>query len=58
MNILRLILATAGGFLAYFIIGGLLFGLIPSLKSEFLKYPDVYRPLEGQMNHMPVGMAP
>lgn len=57
MNLLRLALATVGGFLAYFVFGGLLFGLIPSLKSEFLKYPNVYRPLEGQMSHMPVGMV-
>lgn len=57
MNILRLVLATLGGFLVYFVIGGLLFWLIPSLKIEFLKYPNVYQPLEGQMSHLPVGMA-
>jgi len=37
--------------------GGLAFGLIPSLKTEFLKYPAVYRDQSGQMSHMPVGMA-
>lgn len=57
MNFLRLVLAALAGFVAYFVVGGLAFGLIPSLKSEFLKYPAVYRPLEGQMSHMPVGMA-
>jgi hypothetical protein len=30
---------------------------MPSLRSEFQKYPGVYRPQEGQMSHMPVGMA-
>ncbi len=57
MNLLRIGLAALGAFAAYFLVGGLAFGLIPSLKSEFLKYPAVYRPQEGQMSHMPVGMA-
>jgi hypothetical protein len=57
MNLLRLILASFGGFAAYFILGGLIFGLIPSLKSEFLKYPNIYRDQQGQMSHMPLGMA-
>jgi hypothetical protein len=57
MNILRLILATVAAFVAYFVVGGLAFGLIPSLKAEFLKYPAVYRSLEGQMSHMPIGMC-
>jgi hypothetical protein len=38
-------------------LGFVLFGLIPSLKTEFLKYPAVYRDQQGQMSHMPVGMA-
>lgn len=57
MNLLRLVLAAFGGFVAYFVLGGLIFGLIPSLKSEFLKYPNVYRDQQGQMSHMPLGMA-
>jgi hypothetical protein len=57
MNFLRIALAAAGGFVAYFALGGLLFGLLPSMKNEFQKYPAVYRPQEGQMSHMPVGMA-
>jgi hypothetical protein len=57
MNIARVALAALGGFAAYFILGGLAFGLVPSLKSEFLKYPAVYRNQQGQMSHMPVGMA-
>jgi hypothetical protein len=57
MSLLRLILASFGGFAAYFVLGGLIFGLIPSLKSEFLKYPNIYRDQQGQMSHMPLGMA-
>jgi hypothetical protein len=57
MNISRLALAALGGFAAYFILGGLIFGLLPSLKNEFLKYPAVYRSQEGQMSHLPAGMA-
>jgi uncharacterized membrane protein len=57
MNLTRIVLATLGGFAAYFVVGGLAFGLVPSLKSEFLKYPAVYRSQQGQMSHMPGGMA-
>ena len=57
MNWLRIGLAAVGAFIAYFLVGGLAFGLVPSLKREFLKFPAVYRPAEGQMSHMPVGMA-
>jgi len=37
MNLSRIALAALGGFVAYFVLGGLTFGLLPSLKSEFLK---------------------
>jgi len=57
MNYARIALAAVGGFVAYFIVGGLSFTLLPSLKNEFLKYPAVYRSQEGQMSHMPAGMA-
>jgi hypothetical protein len=57
VNLLRIVLAALGGFAAYFVFGGLAFALFPSLKNEFLKYPAVYRPQEGQMSHMPAGMA-
>jgi hypothetical protein len=57
MNPLRLILAALGAFVAYMVLGALLFGLIPSLKTEFLKYPCVYRDQNGQMSHMPAGMG-
>ncbi len=57
MNPVRLFLAAVGAFVAYMAAGGLAFGLIPSLRTEFLKYPAVYRDQQGQMSHMPVGMA-
>ena len=49
--------ASLGTFVAYFIVGGLAFGLLPSLKSEFLKYPNVYRSQDGFKSAMPLGMA-
>jgi hypothetical protein len=57
MNVSRIALASLGAFVAYFAVGGVAFGLIPSLRNEFLKYPAIYRPQEGQMNHMPARMA-
>ncbi len=56
MNILRLVLAALAAFVAYMGAGALVFGLIPSLRTEFLKYPAVYRDQSGQMSHMPAGM--
>ena len=57
MNYGRLALASVAAFAAYMLLGGLIFGAIPSLKREFLKYPNVYRSQQGQMGHMPAGMA-
>ncbi|MGA9355186.1 MAG: hypothetical protein WBV46_15950 [Terriglobales bacterium] len=57
MNVARIALASLGAFLAYFVVGGLSFALVPSLKTEFLKYPTVYRTQEGIKAAMPVGMA-
>jgi len=57
MNFLRIALAALGGFVAYFAIGGIFFGLFPAMRNEFQKYPAVYRPQEGQMSLMPAGMA-
>jgi hypothetical protein len=57
MSLSRIALAAFGGFVAYFVLGGLAFGLLPSLKNEFLKYPAVYRSQQGQMSHMAGGMA-
>jgi hypothetical protein len=57
MNYTRIALASLGAFVAYMALGGLMFAAIPSLKAEFLRYPAVYRTHEGQMSHMPSGMA-
>jgi hypothetical protein len=57
MNYLRLGVATVSAFVAYMATGGLMFVAMPFLKQEFLKYPAVYRSHEGQMSHLPVGMA-
>ncbi len=57
MNFARIALAALGAFVAYFVVGGVTFGLLPSLKNEFLKYPAVYRDQPGQMSHMPTGMV-
>jgi hypothetical protein len=57
MNVLRLAFATLGGFVTYFVFGGLAFAALPSLRAEMMKYPAVYRPQEGQMKAMPYGMA-
>ena len=57
MNLARIALAALGAFVAYFVLGFLMFGLMPFLRDELRKYPAVYRNQEGQMSHMPPGMA-
>jgi hypothetical protein len=57
MNLMRVLLAALGAFVAYFAAGGLMFVTMPWMKKEFEKYPAVYRPSEGQMKNMPVAMA-
>jgi hypothetical protein len=57
MNYTRLAFASVAAFAAYMVLGGLIFGAIPSLKDEFLKYPNVYRSQQGQISHMPIGMS-
>ena len=56
MNMTRIVLASIAAFFAYFVVGALTFGLLPSMKNEFLKYPNVYRTQEGIKSTMPVGM--
>src|SRR6202142_1666782 len=57
MNFGRVVLAALGGFLAYFVLGGLLFAALPTLKNEFMKYPAVYRPQAEIKSVMPAGMV-
>jgi hypothetical protein len=57
MNFGRVVLAALGGFLTYFMLGGLFFAVLPTLKNEFMKYPAVYRTQEGIKSVMPAGMV-
>ena len=57
MSYARIALAGVGGFAAYFILGGLLFVLFPSMRTEFQKYPAVYRSKEAMTGLLPAGMA-
>jgi Protein of unknown function (DUF1761) len=57
VNLTRIALASIAAFLAYFAVGGLMFGLLPWMKNEYRKYPNVYRSQEGIKNTMPAGMA-
>ncbi len=56
MNIPRIALAALGATVAYFVLGGLAFSLLP-LRNEFSKYPAVYRSQEAIKSVMPAGMA-
>ena len=56
MSYSRIALAALGATAAYFVAGGLLFGLLPLLRDEFRKYPAVYRTQDGIKAVMPVGM--
>jgi len=56
MNYLRVALAAPGATVAYFVVGGILFGALPSLREEFVKYPAVYRTQDDMKCVMPLGM--
>ncbi len=56
IHLLRVFLAGVGGFVAYFAAGTLLFVGMPWLKTEFKKYPNVYREEADLMKVMPIGM--
>jgi hypothetical protein len=56
MNYPRILLASFCAFVTYFIYGGILFGILPWLRTEFAKYPAVYRSQDGIKSTMPFGM--
>src|SRR5580704_7737027 len=56
MSFSRIVLAAFCAFVAYFVLGGLMFTR-GTLRNEFLKYPAVYRSQEGIKSVMPAGMA-
>jgi Protein of unknown function (DUF1761) len=53
----RILLAAAGGFVAYFAFGFLVFGALPMLREEYARYPAVYRNQDGIKKVMPIGMV-
>lgn len=57
MNLSRVALAAVGAFVAYFVLGGISFAVMPFLKDAFLKYPAVYRSQDAIKSVVPVGMA-
>ena len=56
MNYSRIALAALGATVVYFVLGGILFGALPSLRNEFMKYPAVYRTQDDMKRVMPMGM--
>ena len=52
----RIALASLGAMVAYFVYGFAMFAAWPSMKTEFMKYPNVYRPKDEMMKVMPYGM--
>ena len=56
MNYAHIALAALGATVAYFVYGFALFAAVPAMKSEFMKYPNVYRSKEDMMKVMPYGM--
>ena len=57
MNYARIALASLGAMVAYFAYGFATFAAWPSMKTEFMKYPNVYRRKEEMMKVMPYGMV-
>ena len=57
MNYARIALASLGATVAYFVFGFIMFAALPAMKSEFMKYPDVYRSREGMMKVMPYSIV-
>ena len=56
MNYTRIALAALAATVAYFVLGGILFGALPSLRKEFMKYPAVFRTQDDMKRVMSMGM--
>jgi hypothetical protein len=56
MNYARIALASLAATVAYFAYGFVMFAAWPQMKTEFAKYPNVYRPKDEMMKVMPFGM--
>jgi hypothetical protein len=57
MNYAHIAFASLGATVAYFAFGFALFAALPGMKTEFKKYPNVYRSEEAMMKVMPFGMV-
>jgi archaellum biogenesis protein FlaJ (TadC family) len=57
VNYARIALACLGAIVAYFACGFILFAALTGMKSEFLKYPSVYRSNDAMMKVMPYNMV-
>jgi hypothetical protein len=57
MNYAHIAYASLGATVAYFVYGFAMFAAWPSMKTEFKKYPNVYRPETEMMKVMPYGMV-
>ena len=57
VNYGRIALAFLGATVAYFGCGFAMFGALPGMKGEFMKYPGVYRSREDMMKVMPYNVA-
>ena len=58
MNYAHIALASLGAMVAYFAYGFVMFAAWPSMKTEFMKYPNVYRPEDKMMKMMPTAWSP
>jgi hypothetical protein len=56
MNVTRVLLAALGATVAYFVLGGLAFGIGP-LRAEFARYPAVYRTADAMKSVAPIGIV-
>jgi hypothetical protein len=57
VNYSHIALAAPGATVAYFAYGFAMFAALPSMKKEFMKYPNVYRSNDDMMKVMPYGMV-
>jgi hypothetical protein len=57
VNYGHIALAFLGATVAYFVCGFVMFAALPGMKSELLKYPNVFRSHDGMMKVMPYGMV-
>jgi hypothetical protein len=57
VNYAHIALASLGATVAYFVFGFAMFAALPAMKSEFMKYPNVFRSQEKMMKLMPWGMV-